>query len=66
MAIRGLTVIGSSVGTEQDMEELLEMAIKGDMVPHIEVFELSQLDYAVQELRNARVVGKIVLKIPNQ
>jgi alcohol dehydrogenase, propanol-preferring len=38
VAIKGLKVIGSSVGTEAEMEELREMAISGDVVPPIEVF----------------------------
>ena len=64
VAIRGLKVVGSSVGTEEEMEELLEMAINGDVVPHIEVHELSELDAVVLRLARAKMVGKAVMKIP--
>lgn len=64
VAIRGLKVIGSSVGTEEEMEELLELAAKGDVVPHIKLFGLSELSDVVQSLDKAQLVGKAVLKIP--
>jgi D-arabinose 1-dehydrogenase-like Zn-dependent alcohol dehydrogenase len=52
VAIWGLKVVGSSVGTEEETGELFEMVIKGDVVPHIEARELSELD-AVQSLAQA-------------
>jgi propanol-preferring alcohol dehydrogenase len=64
VAIRGLRVVGSSVGTEAEMEELLEMAVKGDVTPHIEMFDLSDLDDVVQKLARAQIVGRAVIKIP--
>lgn len=64
VAIKGLKVVGSTVGTETEMEELLEMAVNGDVVPHIEMFELSELDVVVQRLANAQIVGRAVMKIP--
>ncbi|KFY10463.1 hypothetical protein V492_05005 [Pseudogymnoascus sp. VKM F-4246] len=64
VAIRGLKVIGSSVGTEVEMEELLQMAVNGDVVPHIEMFELSELDNVVRQLAEAQIVGRAVLRIP--
>ncbi|KIN06833.1 hypothetical protein OIDMADRAFT_46758 [Oidiodendron maius Zn] len=64
VAIRGLKVIGSSVGTEEEMEELLGMAVKGDVVSNIEVFELAELDDVVQKLVKAQIVGRAVMKIP--
>jgi propanol-preferring alcohol dehydrogenase len=64
VAIRGLKVLGSSVGTEVEMEEPLEMAVKGSVVPHIEIFELSELDDVVQRLAKAQIIGRAVMKIP--
>ncbi|RFU25928.1 hypothetical protein B7463_g10418, partial [Scytalidium lignicola] len=63
IAIRGLKVIGSSVGTEEEMEELLEMAVNGDVVPHVELFKLSELHDVIQRLDNAQIVGRAVVKI---
>jgi propanol-preferring alcohol dehydrogenase len=64
VAIRGLNVIGASVGTEEDMEELLDMAVKGDVVSKVEVFELAELDDVVQKLAEAQIVARAVMKIP--
>ncbi|KAH8812274.1 Zn-dependent alcohol dehydrogenase [Xylogone sp. PMI_703] len=64
VAIRGLKLIGSSVGTEEEMEELLDMAVNGDIVPHVELFDLSELHEVVYKLDKAQMYGKAVLKIP--
>ncbi|OBU00705.1 hypothetical protein VE01_01052 [Pseudogymnoascus verrucosus] len=39
VAIKGLKLIGDSAGTEAEMEELLEMAVRGDVVTILEVKE---------------------------
>lgn len=64
VAIKGLKVVGSTVGTEAEMEDLLEMAVNGDVVPYIEVFELSELDIVVEKLVKAQIAGRAVMKIP--
>ena len=63
VAIRGLKIVGSTVGTEEDMDELLRMAVAGDVVPEVEVFELERLHDVVQRIADGTIVGKAVMNL---
>lgn len=60
----GLTIVGSSVGTDEEMQELLEMAVKGDVVPQVEVFDFSQINNVMERLAKSEIGGRVVLKLP--
>ena len=60
----GLTVVGSSVGTDAEMQELLEMAVKGDVVPEISVFEFGEINTIMEKLARFEIGGRVVLRIP--
>lgn len=60
----GLRVIGSSVGKTTEMNELMEMAVRGDVLPMVEVFEFDQLDDIVHKLAKNQFKGRVVVKIP--
>ncbi|CAK7199551.1 hypothetical protein SEUCBS139899_002231 [Sporothrix eucalyptigena] len=64
MVNRGLHVIGSAVGTEAEMQELLKLASTGAIVPQIEVMPLSQYAEAIEAVKTSKASGKIVLKMP--
>ncbi|ETN41076.1 uncharacterized protein HMPREF1541_03011 [Cyphellophora europaea CBS 101466] len=64
MVVRCLRVVGSSCGTRQDMDELLKMAVAGDVVPHVQVFELEDINTIVDKLAKFQIGGRIVLRIP--
>ena len=63
--IRGLKIVGSSVGTEKEMGELLEMATRGEVKPIIKVFEFDQLDKVLGLLAKGEVSGRVVVRIPH-
>ncbi len=63
MAIRGLKVVGSTVGTEEEIDELLQMVSAGDVVPHTEIFELERLHEVVQRIADGSIAGKAVIKL---
>lgn len=65
LALRGIKVLGSSVGTEEEMDELLQMVVAGHVVPKIEVFELEKLDEVIKRINEGKLSGKAVLKIPS-
>ena len=46
------------------MDELLEMAVAGDVKAHVEVFDLSDICDVLRRLERAEVEGRIVLRIP--
>lgn len=64
MVVRGLTIVGSSVGTEHEMEELLELASGGHVVPRRTVFELQDFHNVMEALVEGRIAGRAVLRMP--
>jgi propanol-preferring alcohol dehydrogenase len=62
--VRGLKIVGSSVGTEKEMGELLEMAAKGGVRPIVKVFEFEKLDEILGLLARGEVSGRVVVRIP--
>ncbi|OAP63486.1 hypothetical protein AYL99_02713 [Fonsecaea erecta] len=64
MCVRSLTIVGSSVGTAQEMDELLEMAVKGDVKPEISVFEFDEINNIMEKLARFEIGGRVVLRIP--
>jgi propanol-preferring alcohol dehydrogenase len=62
---RGLSIVGASVGTEAQMDELLAMADKKIVVPRVEViaFEEEEVAAAFQGLEDGDVVGRLVVRV---
>ncbi|CAI7652998.1 unnamed protein product [Penicillium manginii] len=64
MIIKGLTIVGNSAGTASEMEELLDMAMAGDVKAHIQVFDLDEIHDVLERLEKSDIEGRVVLKIP--
>ncbi|CAI7667504.1 unnamed protein product [Penicillium pancosmium] len=64
MIIKGLTIVGNSAGTASEMEELLIMAVAGDVKAHIQVFDLDEIHDVLERLEKSEIEGRVVLKIP--
>ncbi|GAQ34906.1 hypothetical protein AtubIFM57143_010184 [Aspergillus tubingensis] len=64
MIVKGLTIVGNSAGTAKEMEELMEMAVRGDVTAHIECFEFNCIDDVLQRLGRSEVEGRAVVRIP--
>jgi propanol-preferring alcohol dehydrogenase len=56
----GLTFIGSSVGTEDQLKE----AAAGIISPAIEVFDFSSVPTLIDRLREDGITGRAVVKLP--
>lgn len=52
------------VGTEKQMEELLQHAAMGIIRPTVKVEEFSQLPEIFEKLKHDQVTGRIVVRIP--
>ncbi|PCG94251.1 Polyketide synthase, enoylreductase [Penicillium occitanis (nom. inval.)] len=63
MVVQGLRILGSSVGTEAELQELLALAEKGDILPVTHVLPLEKFEDAVEAVRTSAVPGKMVLKM---
>ncbi|CAG8902694.1 unnamed protein product [Penicillium egyptiacum] len=61
---RGLTFIGSSVGTEDQLTDLLQAASVGKIVPSIEVFDFSAVPTLIEKLREDGITGRAVVTLP--
>lgn len=62
--VRGLKIIGSSVGTPQQADELLQMAVRKEVVPIVKVYEFERLDEVLKALEKGQVSGRVVVKLP--
>ena len=66
MVVRSLTVVGSSVGTAKELQELLQMASEGTVVPHFIVFGLEEVGDVIVKLERSGVAGRVVLRISSE
>ncbi|CAG8391078.1 unnamed protein product [Penicillium salamii] len=64
MIVKGLTIVGNSAGTADEMDELLAMAVTGDVEAHIDVFELHEINAVLDRLERSDIDGRVVLRIP--
>ncbi|KAF4448688.1 hypothetical protein F53441_7942 [Fusarium austroafricanum] len=61
---RSLTVTGVAVGTEQQMEELLQHAVDGTIKPEVKVVEFEEVGNVIADLKRQDVTGRVVVRIP--
>ncbi|KAJ5753641.1 uncharacterized protein N7511_007794 [Penicillium nucicola] len=64
MIVKGLTIVGNSAGTAEEMDEVLTMAVAGDVKAHIEVFGLEEINDVLDRLERSEIDGRVVLRIP--
>ena len=60
---RGLRIVGSSVGTNQEMEELMDMAARGKVKPIVKVFDFERLSEVLEILKDNKDGGKLVVRM---
>ena len=60
----GLTIKVAAVGTEKQMDELLQLAITGKIKPLVEVLDFSETGSVFEKLRRDGIIGRVVVKIP--
>ncbi|KAE8342130.1 hypothetical protein BDV24DRAFT_150624 [Aspergillus arachidicola] len=63
---RGFHVVGSCVGTEEEMQDLLRMAAAGRVSTHYQVFELTEVNTVIERLERFAIEGRAVLRIPTE
>lgn len=64
LATIGLTFIGSSVGTEDQLADLLQAAADGKVAPSIEVFDFSAVPTLIAKLGDDGITGRAVVTLP--
>lgn len=64
MAAKEVRIQASAVGTRQDLREVLAMASKGKIRCKVSVRPLTEANLVIDQLRQGRVSGRIVLSFP--
>lgn len=64
LTLLGLTIVGNSAGTPEEMNELMEITVARGVQAHIECFELSQINEVLQRLERGEIDGRAVVRIP--
>ncbi|KAL6832003.1 GroES-like protein [Trichoderma camerunense] len=62
--VRGLKIVGTSVGTESDVQELLKLTAQGKIKPQIEVYDFNEINDVIGKLAKFQVKGRAVLRLP--
>lgn len=52
------------VGTEAQMEDLLQHALAGTIVPEVKLLDFDQVGNVIEDLKKQQVTGRVVVKIP--
>lgn len=60
----GLKIVGTSVGMETDIQELLQLTVEGKIKPQIEVYDLDDINDVMGKLAKFQVKGRAVLRLP--
>ncbi|KAK0888251.1 hypothetical protein LTR02_016480 [Friedmanniomyces endolithicus] len=63
LLVRGINISGASVGSRAQMKELLDLASKGAILPHYEVFPFTQLASILHDLETYKIKGRAVLSL---
>lgn len=61
--VRGLRVIGSTVGNRSHMSSLMDLVLQGKVRPKVEVYQILELPEVMKKLEHATIVGRAVLQI---
>ena len=60
-----INVCGSYVGNRADTQEALDFFKRGKVVAPVQVRELRDLPQIYKDIEEGRIVGRVVLKIPD-
>ena len=60
----GISIVGSSVGTEQQMAELLRLAAEGTITPAVKCYGFDETAKLIRDLEHDAITGRAVVRIP--
>ncbi|BGE83231.1 alcohol dehydrogenase AdhP [Staphylococcus petrasii] len=62
LVLDGIEVIGSLVGTRQDLKEAFQFAAEGKVVPKVQTRELEEINDIFEEMEEGTITGRMVIK----
>lgn len=63
MLVKGLQVIGATVGNRKQMEELMLLMEQGKLKPRVQMYPFEKLEEVMRKLEKGEIQGRAVLKI---
>ena len=64
MLVRGLSIVGSTVGDKSQMPRLMELVLQGKVKPEVQLFDFDELPAVMRKLGANQIIGRAVLRIP--
>ena len=64
LLVRGLKIVGSTVGDTSQMKELMELAVQKKIKPMVQMFEFEDVEAVLKSLGSGTITGRAVLLIP--
>nr|WP_277956485.1 zinc-binding dehydrogenase [Limosilactobacillus urinaemulieris] len=61
----GIEIVGSLVGTRQDLAEAFKLTAEGAINPIVHTRKLSEINNIVDEMKNGKIVGRMVVDFTN-
>ncbi|OCR25055.1 hypothetical protein AFK24_11200 [Pseudomonas syringae] len=65
MVLDGIEVIGSLVGTRQDLVEAFEFAADGKVVPKVTPRKIDEINDIFEEMQQGKIKGRMVIEFSN-
>ncbi|MDM7862997.1 alcohol dehydrogenase AdhP [Staphylococcus borealis] len=62
LVLDGIEVVGSLVGTRQDLKEAFQFAAEGKVVPKIQTRELEEINDIFEEMEQGTITGRMVIQ----
>ena len=65
LVLDGIQVIGSLVGTRQDLAEAFQFAAEGKVVPKVALRKLEEINDIFEEMEEGKITGRMVIDFTN-
>ncbi|EMD37760.1 hypothetical protein CERSUDRAFT_136562 [Gelatoporia subvermispora B] len=60
--VKGIKLIGSSLGNRQEIVEALEFVARGKVQPHLEIYPHGDINVVLERMQKGETVGRVVLE----
>ena len=62
LVLDGIEVVGSLVGTRQDLKEAFQFAAEGKVIPKVQTRKLEEINDIFEEMEKGTITGRMVIK----
>lgn len=65
LVLDGIQVIGTLVGTRQDLQEAFQFAAEGKVVPKVTLRKIEEINEIMEEMEQGKITGRMVIDFTN-